>query len=66
MAERQKDNVTGQFIAKGDEPIASKITFRVPKSLRSEAEQLANGDLASWLRQAMINEIERQKDKTIA
>lgn len=60
---RKKDVVTGQFYSDG-EAIASKITFRVPPSLRKEAEALANGDLAEWLRQAMAEKIKNERSQS--
>ena len=59
---RKKDAVTGQFYSDG-EAIADKITFRVPPSLREEAEALANGNLAEWLRQAMAEKIKNEKSQ---
>ncbi|MDV2997873.1 MAG: hypothetical protein N4J56_007578 [Chroococcidiopsis sp. SAG 2025] len=56
--------VKGKFYTE-DEPIASKITFRVPASLRKAAEDSANGDLAEWLRQAIAEKLEREQQATV-
>lgn len=59
--ETQK-RVNGRF-ATDTEPAVSKLTVRVPHSLRAEVEKLANGRIAQWLREAIAEKIAREQQQ---
>lgn len=58
---QQQKRVNGRF-ATDAEPAVSKLTVRVPPSLRAEVEQIADGKVAEWLREAILEKL--RKDKT--
>lgn len=56
--ERQK-RLNGRFVA-DDEPAVSKLTIRVPPSLRAEVERIADGRVAEWVRDAIAEKLARE------
>ena len=57
--EEQK-RVNGRF-ATDAEPSVSKLTVRVPPSLRAKVEKISNGKVAEWLRDAIAEKLEREQ-----
>lgn len=62
--EEQK-RVNGRF-ATDAEAAVSKLTVRVPPSLRAEVEQMANGKVAEWLREAIAEKLAREQQQEIS
>jgi hypothetical protein len=62
--EEQK-RVNGRF-ATEVEPSVSKLTVRVPPSLRAKVEQMADGKVADWLREAIFEKIEREQQQDLS
>ncbi|WP_373529113.1 hypothetical protein [Nostoc sp.] len=62
--EEQK-RVNGRFATEA-EPSLSKLTVRVPPSLRAKVEQMANGKVADWLREAIAEKLEREQQNLSA
>jgi hypothetical protein len=59
-AMKQDRDEFGKF--KSDsEPIVSKLSFRLPPSLRAEVERIAGDQIAAWLREAVVEKLEREK-----
>lgn len=57
---KSQKRVNGRF-ATDAEPAVCKLTVRVPPSLREEVEQMANGKVADWLREAIAEKIAREQ-----
>ncbi len=56
--ENQK-RLNGRFVT-DSEPAISKLTVRVPPSLRIEVERIANGNVAEWIREAIAEKLARE------
>lgn len=59
MKAQERDSY-GRFTTES-EPALSKLTVRVPTSLRAQVEQLAGDKMADWLRAAIIEKLNRDK-----
>lgn len=57
---QEQKRLNGRFTT-DSEPAVSKLTVRVPPSLRAEVEQIADGKVAEWLREAIIEKLRKDK-----
>lgn len=62
--EKQK-RINGQFATANPEPADAKLTFRVTPSLRREIEQVAGDRVGDWLRQAVIEKLNKELDNEL-
>ena len=63
MKRQAAKNTTGKgyFIVNGSEPLSKKTYHvRVPQSVEDEMVRLAGDNISSWLREAIVEKIERQ------
>lgn len=58
----QTDASTAKFTCDG-EPKTAKLTFRVPLTIKQKVELAANGDIANWVREAIVEKLEHAVQK---
>ena len=52
----------GYFNAMGDEPLSrQQIGTKLPLSLEKEVRQVAGDNLSAWIREAIIEKLEREQ-----
>jgi hypothetical protein len=63
---RKRDTQSGKFVT-DQEPVVSKpISVRLPPSLEAELRAVAGDAVAPWIREAIAEKLERDKDhKTV-
>lgn len=57
----ERKRVSGRFVTENPESANAKLTVRVTPSLRKEVESIAGSDVAAWLRQAIIEKLNREQ-----
>ena len=58
-------NTTGKgyYKVKGSEPLAKQpIALRLPESVDKDLRELAGDDLTGWLRKAIADQVQREKE----
>lgn len=59
----ERDSV-GRFLAASDEPIVHRVSFKLPKSIEIELKKAAGDYVSAWLRQAVIEKLDRDQNLT--
>jgi predicted DNA-binding protein len=63
---RKRDTHSGKFVT-DKEPVVSKpISIRLPPSLEAELKAVAGDKIASWIREAISEKLERDKQHNSA
>ena len=58
----QRDTATGKFRS-DSEPNKSKLTLRLPSSLYDQLREVAGDQVAAWVREAIAEKLQRQKNQ---
>ena len=61
--EFERDSI-GRFLAAGNEPIKHRVSFKLPESIKIELEKAAGDRMSAWLREAVIEKLDREKSLT--
>lgn len=56
--------IEGKFVSSNPESAVTKLTVRVTPSLRREVEQVAGSKVADWLRQAIIEKLNKENTES--
>lgn len=57
----ERKRLRGKFVTENPESANAKLTVRVTPSLREEVESIAGKNVAAWLRQAIIEKLNREQ-----
>ena len=56
----QQRRIGGKFVTENPKAAKAKLTVRVTDSLREDVELAANGKVADWLREAIIEKLNKE------
>jgi hypothetical protein len=57
----ERKRINGRFVTENPEPAKNKLTVRVTDSLRDDVERVAQGRVAEWLRQAIVEKLNKEQ-----
>ncbi len=63
--ERQRNPQSGKFYSES-KPNRFKLTLRIPDDMALELKDLAGQDVAQWVREAIAQKLEREKQRETA
>jgi hypothetical protein len=58
--EFERDSI-GRFLAASHEPIVHRVSFKLPESVKNELKKVAGDHMSAWLREAVIEKLDREK-----
>ncbi len=66
MQSKEERDSIGRFLAAGNEPIVHRVSFKLPASLRTELDKAAGSKLSAWLREAVVEKLERDQQRDVS